>query len=179
MVRRAQAVLFAAVLAVPAVSAAQESKSAELVKQLGQLLDDKKMDAIAAADTQNPGTFVAALYFPGTQLLAVSAKYSAPQLLNDKLAQKDFREVYIDLSSASVVGTKVFVMDTFADGLVAKPKADSPADSVERANGTMSFDGDFKKAKMSEAEYTKSFDEADAAYVKMLQVLIAKLKSSS
>jgi hypothetical protein len=177
MVRRL-AVLFAAVLAVPAAAAAQESKSADLVKQLAQLLDEKKLDAIAAADAATPDSFVAALYFPGTQLLAVSAKYSAPQLLTEKLAKKDYRDVYVDLSSASVAGSKVFVMDTFADGLMAKPR-ESAADSVERGTTTISFDGDFKKAKLSEADYAKSFDAADAAYVKILQALIAKLKSGT
>jgi hypothetical protein len=176
---RATAVLFAAVLALPVSVPAQESKSADLAKQLGQLLDDKKMDAIAAADAQTPGTYVAALYFPGTQLLAVSAKYAAPELLNDKLTKKDYRDIYVDLSSAFVAGTKVFVMDTFADGLVARPKGDTPADSIERPKGNASFDGDYKKAKLSEADYTKSFDEADSAYAHILQLLIAKMKSGT
>ena len=176
---RVPAVLFAAVLAFPALAPAQESKSAEFAKQLAQLLDDKKMDAIAAADTATPGAFAAALYFPGTQLLVVSAKYAAPQLLNDKLTKKDYRDIYVDLSSAFVAGTKIFVMDTFADGLVAKPKGDAPADSVERAAGTLSLDGDYKKAKISEADYTKAFDEADGAYARTLQLLIAKMKSGT
>jgi hypothetical protein len=177
---RALAVLFAAAaLAAPIAAAPQDSKSADLVKQLGQLLDEKKLDAIAAADANTPGTFIAALYFPGTQLLAVSAKYSAPQLLTDKLAKKDYRDVYVDLSSASVIGSKVFVMDTFADGLVLKPKGDAAPDAVERGTSSTTFDGDFKKAKLSEADYTKSYDEAEAAYVKMLQALIAKLKSGT
>jgi hypothetical protein len=176
---RVPAVLFAAVLALPASAPAQESKSAEFAKQLAQLLDDKKMDSIAAADAATPGAFAAALYFPGTQLLVVSAKYSAPQLLNDKLTKKDYRDIYVDLSSAFVAGSKIFVMDTFADGLVAKPKGDAPADSVERAAGTSSFDGDYKKAKLSEADYAKSFDEADAAYSRLLQLLIAKMKSGT
>jgi len=174
-----RAVLFAAILAVPAVSRAQDLKSADLAKQLAQLLDDKKMDAIAAADAQTPGTFAAALYFPGTQLLAVSAKYAAPALMNDKLTKKDYHEVYIDLSSASIAGSKVFVMDTFADGLIARPKGDNPADSIERGSTTMSFDGEFKKAKLSEADYDKAFGEADSAYVHILQVLLAKLRSGT
>jgi hypothetical protein len=176
---RVLAVLCAAVLAVPAAAAAQDAKSADLAKQLAQLLDEKKLDAIATADTSNPDAFVAALYFPGTQLLAVSAKYSAPQLLNDKLAKKDYRDIYVDLSSASVVGSKVFIMDTFADGLVLKPKGDSPADSVERGTATTAFDGDPKKAKLSESDYAKAYDECEAAYVKILQALITKLKSGT
>jgi len=176
---RTLAVLAAALLIVPASARAQETKSPELAKQLAQLLDEKKLDNIAAADAQTPGTFVAALYFQGTQLLVVSAKYSAPQLLAEKISKKEYRDVYIDLSSASVAGSKVFVMDTFADGLVAKPKGDAPADSVERPAGTASFDGDWKKAKQTEAEDMKSFEEADAAYAKLLTLLIGKLKSST
>src|SRR5262245_47466265 len=127
---RTFAVLIAVSLMAPAALRAQDAKSVDLAKQLAQLLDEKKLDNIAAPDAQTPGSFVAALYFQGTQLLVVSAKYSAPQLLTDKIAKKEYREVYIDLSSASVPGSKVFVMDTYADGLVAKPKGDSPADSV-------------------------------------------------
>ena len=67
------------------------------------------MDSIAAADTSQPGTFVAALYFANTQFLVVSAKYAVPQLLNDRLAKKEYRDVYIDLNSASVPEAKVFI----------------------------------------------------------------------
>ena len=73
----------------------------------------------------------------------------------------------------------VFVMDTFCDGLVAKPKADGPADSIEKGGVTFSFDGDPKKAKQTEAEYAKAFSDADAAYSQILQVLITKLKSGT
>jgi hypothetical protein len=178
---RTLAVLSAAVLAVllPAAARAQDSKSADLAKQLAQLLDEKKMDAVAAADAQAPGTYAAALYVPGTQLLAVSAKYAAPQLLDDKLTQKNYHDIYVDLSSASIAGSKVFVMDTFGDGLVARPKGDAPADSIERNNATLSFDGEYKKAKLSEADYTKAFGDADQAYVHILELLIAKLKSGT
>src|SRR5262245_66592 len=102
----------------PAV--AQESKSAAAAKELVQALDTAKLDAIAAADPSDPGTFVAALYFAGSQILVVSAKYAAPPLLNTKIANKEFREIYIDLNSASVAGTKVFVIDQGINGLVAK-----------------------------------------------------------
>ena len=173
------AALGAALVTIPATSGAQEPKSPEAVKQLTQLLDQKKLDSIAAPDPQSPGTYVGALYFPGSQLLVVSAKYAAPPLLNDKIAKKDYREVYIDLSSASIAGTKLFVMDTNADGLVPKPGDDQPFDTVERAGTNISFDGSWKKAKMSEADYMKAFSEIDTAYVHAVQMLINQLKSKS
>jgi len=73
------------------------------------------MDSIAAADPAQPGTFVAALYFANTQFLIVSAKYTVPQLLNDRLTKKEYRDVYIDLNSASVPESKVFIEDLAAD----------------------------------------------------------------
>jgi hypothetical protein len=176
---RSLAVLFALVLAAPVASRAQDSKSADLARQLTQLLDQKKLDAIAAADAETPGSFAAALYFPGAQLLVVSARYSAPALMNDRLLKKDYREAYMDLSAASIAGTKTFVMDVLGDGLVAKPKTDMPADSVERAGATVTFDGDLKKAKLTDAEYTKAFDEADSSYAHILHVLVTKLKSGT
>src|SRR3982751_3494712 len=99
---------------------AQESKSTPLARQLIAALDTAKLDSIAARDPIAPDTYVAALYIPGSPLLIVSAKYTAPQLLEIRLAKKEFRDVYIDLSSASVPDTKVFIQDAGSDGM--KPK---------------------------------------------------------
>jgi hypothetical protein len=167
-----------ALLSVPAGARAQDLKSADLAKQLTLLLDSKKLESVAAADAQNPGTYVAALYFPGTQLLVVSAKYTAPSLLTELLARKDFRGVYVELSSASVQSSKLFVMDAYANGLLPKPSGDQPSDSIDRAGTLSTFDGAWKKAKISEADYMKSFGEADAAYVHLLQFLINHLKAN-
>jgi hypothetical protein len=159
-------------------SFAQTSKSAAAVKELSDTLDRLKLDSIAAADPADPGTFVAALYFPGAQLLVVSAKYSAPVLLNDKLTKKDYRDIYIDLSSASIAATKVFIMDQAADGILFKPEDDKPADSWEHANKTTMFDGEWKKAKLSEDDYLKAFNSADARYAQICSLLAAQAKKS-
>src|SRR3954452_21432417 len=166
-------------LSAAASASAQDAKSPDIVKQLTQILDAKKLDSIAAPDPQAPGMYVGALYFPGSQLLIVSAKYAAPPILNEKIAKKDYREVYIDLSSASVAGSKLFVMDTNADGLAAKPGDGQAFDTVERAGTNISFDGEYKKAKMSETDYLKTFADVDAAYVHAVQLLINQLKSQS
>jgi hypothetical protein len=123
--------------------------------------------------------FVAALYIPGTQLLVVSAKYSAPPLLVDRINAKDYQAVYVDLQSASVRGSKVFVMDQGADGLAPKLSGDSSAaDSFDEGDKSMSFDGDWKRAKISEADYTKAFAAADDRYAKMLSMLVAQAKKA-
>ena len=174
-VRVAAGALCAAALSV-SVAGAEEPKSSSLAKQLVQTLDAAKLDGIAAADPSAPGVFVAALYIPGTQLLVVSAQYSAPPLLNERIGAKDYRAVYVDLQSASIQGTKVFVQDQGADGLTPRPGGDGPADSWDEKNKTVAFDGDWKKAKIAEADYLKSFADADDRYAKMLSTLLAQAK---
>ena len=159
-------------------AAEQDSKSSAAAKELGDTLDRLKLDSIAAPDPSDPTAFVAALYFPGAQLLVVSAKYSAPVLLTAKLAKKEYRDIYIDLSSASIPASKVFIMDQGANGLVKDPGGD-PADSWEQGNKSTSFDGDWKKAKMaSEQEYAKAFSDADSRYAHLLTLLAAEAKKS-
>ena len=165
-------------LAAALAAAGDDSKSALAAKQLVQALDAAKIQSIAIADPDTPGVFVAALYIPGTQLLVVSAKYAAPALLVDRITAKDYQSVYVDLQSASVRGSKVFIMDQGADGLVAKPGGDQPADSFDEGDKSMSFDGDWKKAKIPEADYTKAFAAADDRYAKMLSMLTAQARKA-
>jgi hypothetical protein len=169
--------VLSAMMFAPAAARAQDTKSVELARQLTGLLDQKKLDAIATPDSQNPGAYIAALYFPGTQLLVVSAKYSAPQLLTELLARKEYRAVYAELSSASVPGSKVLVNDIYANGLMVKPSGSNPPDSIEGGATPATFDGAWRKAKIAEADYMKSFAEAEATYTRALQALITQLKT--
>ncbi len=162
-----------------AAAVAQEPKSVALAKQLTQLLDAQKLEAIAAKMPGDDETYVAALYFSGSQLLVVAAKYTVPVLLNDKLAKKDYRDVYIDLNSASVPESKCFIVDLGADGLRAKRDEGQGWDSYEQGTTKLAFDGDWKKVKMTEDQYTKAFNDADSRYAKMLSALIAQLQKTS
>jgi len=175
LVAAAAGALCAAALSMT-VSAGQDSKSSAVAKELVQVLDAAKLTDIAAADPANPGGFIAALYIPGTQLLVVSAKYSSPPLMVDRITARDFMGVYVDLQSASVRGTKVFVQDQGADGLNAHPGGDQPADSWDEGDKSVAFDGDWKKAKIAEADYTKKYTDADGRYATMLSTLLAQAK---
>jgi hypothetical protein len=160
----------------PAAGQGQESKSAPLAKELTQLLDAKKLDAIAAKDPSAPDLFVAALYYPGSQLMVVSARYLVPPILVEKVAKKEFMEVYTDLSSAAIEGSKMLVMDILADGVKPK-KDDGRFDTCDIGAKNWVFDGDWKKQKFaSEEDYLKAFADADAAYAKALTALIAQAK---
>jgi hypothetical protein len=167
-------VVITALIATPAL--AQDSKSAAGAKELAQLLSAKKLDAIAVRDPNAADTFIAALAFP-SQLIVVSAKYAAPPLLNEKLARNEYRDVYIDLNSASILESRMIVTDLNADGLRAKKaKRDDPVDGREAAGKSFNFDGNWREDKMSEADYMKIFAETDEHYARMVSVLLGEVK---
>ncbi len=166
--------VLSAALAAPA--AAQESKSAGGAKALATLLAEKKLDAFAMRDPSAPDVFIAALAFP-SQLIVISAKYTAPPLLNEKLARREFRDVYVDLNSASVLESRTIVTDLNADGLRAKKaKRDDPIDSREVGGKSFLFDGNWREDKMSEAEYMKAFTDTDELYARLVTALVDEAK---
>jgi len=160
----------------PAV--AQESKSGPLARQLAAALEAGKLDCIAAKDPGAADVFVAALYFPGS-LLVVSGKYSAPQLLADRLTKKEYRDVYMDLNGAAAADTKIFIQDPGADGLKAKRDENQAFDIVEISGKQIMFNSDWKAQKLSEQEYLKTFGDADERYTKILTALLAQVKKTS
>ena len=165
--------LVAGLLFTPAVTFAQESKSAALATELIGLLDQLKLDSVAG---QYADQVVGALYIPGTQLMVVSAKTSPH--FDPMLKQKAYRDVYVDLNGFPDA-SKVFISDLGANGLRFKRESNQPYDSVDFGGKTIAFDGDWGKAKISEQEYTKAWQSYDDRYTKCLQALIATLKKPS
>jgi hypothetical protein len=70
------------------------------------------------------------------------------------------------------------VQDQLANGLLMKPADDGAADVWESSARTLSFDGEWRKAKLSEEEYSKAFSDADAKYADMLTVLLKRAKQT-
>ena len=165
----------ASLVLAPSALFAQESKSAAVASELTRALDASKLDAIAARHGSDQ--FVAALYFAGSQLLVVGAKYSVPDRLSYLIAQKQYRDVYADLSSATEQATKVFVMDLGANGLKFKRENNEPFDTVDSAGGSVAFNGE--RGKLSEDDYKKAFATNDEQYAAMLQALLAAVKKPS
>jgi hypothetical protein len=163
-------------LAAPAaVAIAQESSSASVVRELTALLDKDKVDAIAAKEAAEKDRYVAALYYPGSQLLVIEGRYPVPVLLDDKLAKKEHREIYLDLTGASLPG-RLFIIDLGANGLQAKREENQPYDSYESTAKRVQFDGNWKTQRMTEGEYMKTFAEADVAYARMLTALVVQAR---
>jgi hypothetical protein len=163
------------VFAVPAL--AQEPESAAPAGALSRLLTEKKMDSIAVRLPGKEDEYAGALSFPG-QLIVVWARFSAPPVLNEKLLKGEFREVYIDLNSASIPESRHFVTDIGADG-VRRGERDQAADSHDVGTATMRFDANWRAQKLSEEEYMKRLAEADKVYTSVLNALIEGLKKVS
>ena len=118
-----------------------------------------------------PGVYIGALYIPNFQLLVIANSYAAPTLLDTRLTKKEYRDVYIDLNSATTAATRLFVEDLGADGVKAKREDNQGFDAVENNGSRTIFDGDWKKQKMSEEDYMKAFAAADERYAQVLTAL--------
>ena len=157
---------------------AQESKSVALAKELTSLLQARKLDSVAARHPAAADQFVAALFFPG-QLIVVSARTTSPAVVNEKLVRREFRDVYIDLNSASIPESRIMITDGGADGLRPRREPNLPFDSHDAGGKSVRFDGNWREDRMSEKDYMAVFSQADEAYVAALTALINELKKSS
>jgi hypothetical protein len=144
-------------------------------RDLAKLLSERKIDSVATRLPGSQDEFAAALAFPG-QLIVIWAKFSAPQLLNEKLIRKEYRDVYLDLNAASILESRNFVTDLGADGMMARPPKNQPPDMHDLGKTSIRFDGNWREDKMSEDQYMKAYTEAEAGYTKALQALIEELK---
>jgi hypothetical protein len=175
LARTASLALAAAVLC-RTLAVAQESKSEGLAKQLAAALDAAKLDSIAAPDPATPGVYVGAIYIKGGQLLAVASSYPAPAALDKKLAEKAYRDVYLDLSAFKSNSLKCFVEDMGANGLRLKPDDNEPFDSIELDGKKVNLDNEPRRQKITSQDYQKAYTAADERYSEMLTALLAQLK---
>jgi hypothetical protein len=171
--------LFIACVALIPVGARAEPPSASTsqAQQLCQLLTTGHLDAIAAQDPGDPNHFVAALFYPNAQLLVISAQFNAPQVLQQLIASKSYRDVYADLQSAQGASNQVFIIDMRADGL-----SDGHAGGVdviyEPGNKQTVFDDDWRKQHgLGEREYQEKYHTAEQMYASFLKTLTGALAS--
>jgi hypothetical protein len=158
---------------------AQPSTSEPLAKDVSMLMQQRKLDNLAAREIDSTDRFVAALYFP-TQLLVVSARYATPSLLNEQLLNRDYRNIYLQLQGAGDPKDKLFVHDVGADGLHATPSEDRPLDIIyESVTTRLVFDGDWAKQGLSEQKYRERVAAADRRYARLLEALLTQAKADS
>lgn len=150
------------------------SHSAPLALELGRLLQENKLTTIAAEHAEEPGRFVAAMHFPGTQLLAVSADHASPAILREQIWNAKDADVYGHFNSGAIPEGKLFVQDLGADGL---HRQGTPFDIVyESVVHRTVLDGNWKEQKLSQQEYDQRFERADRRYAAMLSSLIGEVR---
>jgi len=154
---------------------AGDLQSGRLARELTGILTERHLDAIAAKDPDGDGRFVAATFFPGSQLLVVTAKYASPLLLDQSLQAKAYRDVYSALQQSAEADSRFFVQDIGADGLRQDDKqaVDIVYDKI--VNQTI-FDGD---PNHKVRDYQKKLSDADARYSRLLQILLSAARGES
>jgi hypothetical protein len=157
----------------------QQSQSAPLAKELVAAMAAANLDSIAAKDPSHPDVYIGALYIPGLQLRTIAGEYTAPQLLDARLDNREYRDVYIELNGTATPETRMFVEDLGANGLAARRGGDDSFDSVESAGKRTMFDGKWGDQQLSEEAYMKAYSDADQRYSQMLAALLAELKKRS
>ena len=74
-------------------------------------------------------------------------------------------------------GTKVFIEDMGINGLAQKRSNENqPFDTVEMGDKRTALDGNWRRQKISEDDYMKTFSDADERYAQILALLIAQSK---
>lgn len=159
--------LVAPPVAAPATSE-EAPRSAALVQQLVAAMETLKLDAIAAPDPQAAGRVVAALSFPGVQLLVMSAEHQSLPYLKGQIAKREYREVYEELHRG-VPASRLFFHDMGCDGL---GQGDSVDIFYEGPTQRTLFDGNWIAQSLTETGYAEKLKEAEAKYVHALTVLL-------
>lgn len=156
-----------------------ETRSADLARQLGALMDQRQLTQVAARHPEGPDRFVAAMDVKNVQLLAISAAYAAPSILREQIWNGHYAEVYAQLNSAGTVPGKLFIQDMDADGVHVAPTGDEPFDIVYDSNERLLLNGDWGAQKLEKAEYFARFERVDEQYAAMLTAMIAQLTGST
>jgi hypothetical protein len=161
-------------LAVTALAAAplqsSEVTSPGSVTALVRALGERQLTAVAAKHPSEAGRYIAAMHFPGVQLLVISARTHSPEYIDAKLAAGAYADVYAALQQG-VPESKLFIHDMGGDGL--RGGVGGTADIVyERGKDVRVIDGDHKAAGMSKAEYDKVIRQLDQKYTELLRVLV-------
>jgi hypothetical protein len=161
-----------ALLVSSARAIAQPATSAELAKQLVTVMGSSGLEAIAAHDPQDPSRAIAALAFPGSQLLVVSAPYPDTATLDAYLANHMYKDVYTILQQPAISKGKLFFQDMGCDGL--QGGGNGSVDIMYEDGGTQTiFDGNWKRLKLTESAYEQKLKNADAQYTRLLTALVA------
>ena len=153
--------------------------SAEAVRGLADALDRTGETAVAAEDPAAPGTFVAALHIPGSQLLVVKARHPSIEGVRHRISMRQYRETYLDLQATPTAEGKFFVQDARADGILSARPGGGDVDVLYEDGVRMTlFNGDADGQDLTRAGYDAKLAAADAEYARLLTILRDALQSA-
>ncbi|HET7697534.1 MAG TPA: hypothetical protein VFK57_17590 [Vicinamibacterales bacterium] len=170
------AFLLLPLLGIGAAGAPPPPASPELARKLMSVMAERGLQTMAARDPAASDRFVAAMAFPGVQLLVVAGRHTSPMLVESQLAHKQFAEVYAELQSAAVADGKLFFQDMGGDGLEGNTEAVDVM--YEQGSKQTLFDGDWKRMKLSKEAYEKRLSEADQRYTELLKILVSSVSKT-
>ena len=151
-----------------------QGQSSKAATALVSLMKSQGVDVAAAPDPSHPGRFIAALLIPDVQLLVIAANSKTPEYVAAQISQRQFREVYTTLNATAVPDTKLFFQDMGCDGLT---NSDGGIDVMyEHGKDQTIFDRDWKRQKISKADYEAKAEKADGEYSQMLALLTQSLQ---
>lgn len=170
--RRRAMMALGLVLGLSQVVSAARSHSAPLARSLSGLMAARHLDAVAVQDPSDGNRFIAALFYPGSELLVIAERYPAPAHLQELLQRKDYRQTYVELQGTPDPESQVFFQDLEADGL----SADGGDVFYERVNQQTIFGDTWRRAhNLAERDYLDTYQRADALYASLLRLLIDAL----
>lgn len=151
-----------------------QASSASLAQELVRQLEAGRLDSVAAST--GSGEWVAALHLAGSELLVVQGRAGADLGLQGMAERRAYREIYIMLNSGAEPASKVLVSDVGSNGLRAARQGSEPPDTVERGERRRSYDGNWARVGLSEADYMNAYRADEAEYARMLQALLAAVR---
>jgi hypothetical protein len=161
---------------IPPAAWAEGTRSSAVAGELVTLMAERKIEAFAVQDPAAPDRFVAALAFPGVQMLVVDARSSSPDYIRHQIAQKQYAEAYSALNSTAVPDTKLFIQDMGCNGL---SQGSEQVDVMYERNADQTvFDGKGKASGLSKNDYAKKLGTADERYSAMLTLLLGQLRAT-
>jgi len=110
----------------------------------------------------------------GGQMLVVSARHPSVDGLTQRIAARQYRDVYLDLQGTPTPQHKFFVQDSGADGISnARPEGGGVDVLYEDGVTQTLFNGRPKAQKLTPEQYNARLAAADARYAHLLTLLTA------
>jgi hypothetical protein len=169
-----------ALLTAGSMLGAETLASGDAAHGLITALDRLGLEAVAAVDPTEPATFVAALKIQGGRLLVVQARHPSVDGLLQRLAARQYRDVYLDLQGTPTQKGKFFVQDAGANGILTTLPGSVEVDVLyEDGQRQTLFNGDLVAQHVTAAEYEARLAAADVRYARLLTVLTSALRETT